>query len=162
MPPIFWLKTMKKITFVLIAFVFLAVLFFPCLFIRDMTGDVIVKPLIGEVNLRIRYIHSVQKTPVEEYLKVKTFGKIKLYETRYQSFGVGLPFLGSEGEFYQDGDFYVMDMEREFKSLILRVGQTTDLTLEVDGDVLPLYKTLPVGARVEILKKPYIIGKFFS
>ena len=152
---------MKKNILILIAFVFLAVLFFPCLFIRDMSGDILVEPLIGESKIKISYIHSVQKTPVEEYLKVKAFGKIKLYETRYQSFGVGLPFLESEGVFYQDGDYYVMDMERTFNDLALRVGKGTNLTLEADGVFLPLYKTLPSGARVEMFTKPYIIGKFF-
>lgn len=152
---------MKKIIIILIPIILLLILFFPCLFIRDMSGNILVKPLIGEAKLKISYIHSVQKTPVEEYLKIKPFDDIELYETRYQSFGVGLPFLESEGDFYQDGDFYVMDMEREFNDLALRIGKGTNLTIEVDGEVFPLYKTLPSGARVEIFTKPYIIGQFF-
>lgn len=95
-------------------------------------------------------------------MEIERFEKIKLYETRYQSFGVGLPFLESEGEFHQEGNFYVMEMDREFKDLVLRVGKDTNLTLEANGEVFPLYKTLPAGARVEIYTQPFIIGRFFK
>lgn len=156
------MKTNTVISFAIIfAIVVLIVLFFPCLFIRDMSGDIFTKPLINPVDLKISYIHSVQKTPVEEYLKVERLGTIRLYETHYRSFGVGLPFLESEGEFYQEGDRYVLKMNREFKSLALRVGVETDLTIEAAGNTFHIYKMLPVGARVEIFAKPYIIGRFF-
>lgn len=153
---------MKKIALIIIPIIILIVLFFPCLFVRDMSSYVLIKPLVNTVNLKISYIHSVQKTPVEEYLEVGMYGKIKLYETRYQSFGVGMPFLESEGDFHQEGDFYVMDMEREFNDLVLRVGKDTNLTLDANGEVFPLYKTLPAGARVEIYTKPFVIGRFFK
>lgn len=121
-----------------------------------------VRPMISDVNLKISYIHSVQKTPIEEYLKIERSGKIRLYETHYQSFGVGLPFLEEEGEFHQEGNIFVLKMNREFKDLALGVGKDTELTLEIDDTVLPLYKMIKAGQRVTIAVRPYLIGKFLE
>ena len=153
---------MKRIIVISLAVVILVILFFPCLFIRNISGFLIIKPLIGDVDLKINYIHSVQKTPVEECLKINKFDKIRLYETRYQSFGVGLPFSEEDGEFHQEGNFFVLKMNRQFKNLFLRVGKETNLTLNVDGDILPVYRTMAIGSRVEIYVEPFIIGRFFK
>ena len=90
--------------------------------------------------LSISFIHSVQKTPVEEYLTVDdSLSELVLNSTRYHSFGVGLPFMESDGEFYQDGDDFVMDhMNRHFDSLSLRTGLGTKLTLELDNQSYPV------------------------
>ena len=100
----------------------------------------------------IRFIHSVQKTPVEEDLRVDDeVSGFVLDRTRYQSFGVGLPFLASEGEFRVDGDFFIMDgMERRFPRLSLRTGAGTELTLVLDGTEERLFEKLPVGSRVDL------------
>ena len=100
----------------------------------------------------IRFIHSVQKTPVEEDLRVNDeLSGFVLDATRYQSFGVGLPFLASEGEFRVDGDFFIMDgMERRFPRLSLRTGAGTELTLVLDGTEERLFEKLPVGSRVDL------------
>ena len=74
-----------------------------------------------------------------------------LDRTRYQSFGVGLPFLASEGEFRAEGDFFVMDgMERRFPRLSLRAGVGTELTLVLDGTEEKLFEKLPAGSRVDL------------
>ena len=101
----------------------------------------------------IRFIHSVQKTPVEEDLRVNDeLSGFVLDATRYQSFGVGLPFLASEGEFRTEGEFFVMDdMERRFPSLSLRTGVGTELTLVLDGTEEKLFEKLPPGSRVDLL-----------
>lgn len=153
---------MKKFILAIISIIILIIFLFPCLFIRNTSGNLIVKPLISEVNLKISYIHSVQKTPIEEFLKIKRFEKIKLYETKYQSFGVGLPFLENEGEFSQEGDFYILKMNREFQNLTLRYGKGTNLTLDIDNEILPVYKEMAVGSKIEIFVAPFIIGKFFK
>ena len=121
-----------------------------------------VRPMINDVNVKISYIHSVQKTPVEEFLKIERFGKITLYETHYQSFGVGLPFSAKDGEFHQEGNVYVLKMQRELKDLALRVGKDTKLALTVDDEYLPLYEIMNVGQRVTIYVRPYMIGEFLE
>lgn len=110
--------------------------------------------------LSISFIHSVQKTPVEEYLTVDdSMSELVLNSTRYHSFGVGLPFMESDGEFYQDGDDFVMDhMNRHFDSLSLRTGLGTKLTLEFDNQSYPVYENHETGYRVDIFIAPRAYG----
>lgn len=130
----------------------------PTLFIRA-NGSIIAmgRGEIGE-PISIKFIHSVQKTPVLENLAVDKEGLI-LHSTVYQSFGVGLPFLASEGNFYKEGSYYVLDnMERHFKSLTLRVGVGTKLTLYLGGRSYPLYEKYPAGTPIDIYVKPLLKG----
>jgi len=94
-------------------------------------GEVLAAQVKDEVPLTIRFIHSVQKTPVEEFLTVHADGHFHLTGTRYQSHGVGLPFLPEEGQFRREGDYFVLDMERDYPSLSLRTGVGTQLRIEV-------------------------------
>ena len=103
----------------------------------------------------IRFLHSVQKTPVWENLQVEQDGTLTLLSTRYQSFGVGLPFLESEGDFHEEGDYFVFDhMNRHFPQLTLRTGVGTRLTLSVAGREYRLYEAYPPGTRVDIVVLP--------
>lgn len=104
----------------------------------------------------IRFIHSVQKTPVEENLALDADGhSFVLHSTKYQSFGVGLPFLQEEGHFRQEGNFYIMDdMERHFQNLTLRVGVGTELTIFLGGQEYRLYESFPPGTPVDIFVSP--------
>ena len=103
----------------------------PYLFVKAGGNRVAMIQAEPGTSFAIRFIHSVQKTPVEEYLAVDADGHgFVLHSTKYQSFGVGLPFLEGEGDFRQEGDYYIMDnMERHFPSLTLRTGVGTKLTL---------------------------------
>ena len=99
-----------------------------------------------------RFIHSVQKTPVEEFFMVndECSGFI-LKSTRYQSFGVGLPFLESDGIFRREGDYFIMDnLNRPIKNLDLRPGIGTELTVTIDNQELQLYQLVPLGSLVRI------------
>ena len=151
---------MKKIIACLFVVGILAILFFPCLFIRTASKELLVCPVFSDIDFKSTYIHSVQKTPVAELFKITPTGKIKLYETRYRSYGVGLPFLKSEGNFSQEGDEFVLTMNREFDNIAIRPGVGTEQTLFVNEQELSLYQMLPMGERVEIFVKPYFIGKF--
>ena len=128
----------------------------PTLFVTGADGIVAVLPCRPHLPLTIRFLHSVQKTPVEENLIVNdAMNGFVLQSTRYQSFGVGLPFLASEGDFYHDGNYFVMDMERFFPALTLRTGVGTQLTLTVDGREYRLHEKLPPGSRIDLLIAPY-------
>lgn len=108
----------------------------------------------------VRFIHSVQKTPVEEDLVADAearggVGEFRLLRTRYQSFGVGLPFWLSEGEFHEEGDFFVFDhMDRHYRSVSLRTGVGTQLTLYTEAGALRLYEMFPPGTRVDLCIAP--------
>jgi hypothetical protein len=132
------------------------VLTLPCLVLRA-GGD---RLYIGEVAvgfpLSLRFIHSVQKTPVEEFLAVKEGCRsFVLNATKYQSFGVGLPFDKKEGEFHQEGDFYwLRGQNREFDRLDLRTGVGTELTINIGGRSFPLYEQYKPGTLVTVELMP--------
>lgn len=72
----------------------------------------------------IYFTHSVQKTPVEEFFRINGVDDMTMTHTRYQSYGVGLPYLPSEGKFTslkKEGRFDV-EMNRPFKSVKLRTA----------------------------------------
>ena len=61
----------------------------PALFLCADGETMVLAPQIrGEVPLTIHFIHSVQKTPVEEFLTAHADGHFHLSGTRYQSHGV--------------------------------------------------------------------------
>ena len=100
--------------------------------------------------LTISFIHSVQKTPVIEELEFDGDNFI-LLRTRYQSQGVGLPFMESDGKFYRDGDFFIMDeMNRTIENLQLRTGVGTNLTVTLNGQKFKLYEKFPAGTKILI------------
>ena len=107
-----------------------------------------------KTSLIIRFIHSVQKTPVIEELEFDGEDFI-LLRTRYKSHGVGLPFMESDGVFREEGDWFVMDeMNRRIKNLSLRTGVGTELTLELNGKTFELYKKYPAGTKIVINSAP--------
>ena len=103
-----------------------------------------------------RFIHSVQKTPVEEFFVInEDCSGFILKSTRYQSFGVGLPFLESDGNFRREGDNFIMDnLNRQIKTLELRPGVGTELTITIDNQKLPLYQIVPLGSLIRVLIIP--------
>ena len=72
----------------------------------------------------VRFIHSVQKTPVEEFLTV-----------------------------YPDGHF-ILDMDRDYDTLSLRTGVGTELTITVGGTDYRLYERYPDGTRIDLVAAP--------
>ena len=108
-----------------------------------------------------RFIHSVQKTPVEEYFVVNDdCNGFILKSTRYRSFGVGLPFLESDGNFRREGDDFIMDdLNRPIQTLDLRPGLGTELTLTINNQEILLYQLVSLGSfvRVSIIRN-YELG----
>ncbi len=138
--------------FALVAFDILSA---PALFMQaDGTKTVLVRQIRDEVPLTIHFIHSVQKTPVEEFLTAHADGHFHLTGTRYQSHGVGLPFLPEEGAFRQEGDYFVLDMDRDYSELSLRTGVGTELVIEAGGARISVYEMYPVGTRIDLVVAP--------
>lgn len=103
-------------------------------------------------TIEYEFTHSVQKTPVEEYFIVKGPNNILMHYTRYQSLGVGLPFLPSEGKFSQteDGHFIVV-MDRPFTKVSLRIAKEAKPRLFYSGKEITLCKVFEPGSLVEII-----------
>ena len=127
----------------------------PALFLQaDGKKIVLVRQIRDEVPFMIRFIHSVQKTPVEEFLTAHADGHFHLSGTRYQSHGVGLPFLPEEGAFRQEGEYFILDMDRDYSEMSLRTGVGTELTITVGEQVIPAYEMYPVGTRIDLVVAP--------
>ena len=127
----------------------------PALFLQaDGKKIVLARQIRDEVPFTIHFIHSVQKTPVEEFLTAHADGHFHLSGTRYQSHGVGLPFLPEEGAFRQEGDYFVLDMDRDYPALSLRTGVGTELTITAGDQTLPAYEMYPVGTRIDLVVAP--------
>ena len=137
---------------VLVAFDILSA---PALFLHaDGAKIVLVRQIRDAVPFTIHFIHSVQKTPVEEFLTAHADGHFHLTGTRYQSHGVGLPFLPEEGTFRQEGEYFILDMDRDYSEMSLRTGVGTELTITAGEQVIPAYEMYPVGTRIDLVVAP--------
>lgn len=148
--------------------IFLAVIFYIAesyeekIFVIAETGSE--EKIITSVNaekdlpLTIKFIHSVQKTPVTEELKFN--GKeFVLLRTKYKSHGVGLPFMNSDGDFSIEDGFFVMDnMNRQIKRLELRTGTGTKHTINLAGQEIKLYEEVPPGTKIKFVFKSKILN----
>lgn len=132
----------------------------PCLVVRAAGERVAIVEARPELPFSIHFIHSVQKTPVLENLEVnESRDGFTLLSTKYQSFGVGLPFLAEEGDFREEGDYYVFDhMDRHFRDLSLRTGVGTQLTLTVGSHEYRLFERYAPGTRIDLAIMPFYRG----
>lgn len=129
----------------------------PWVFVQSGTEVLLAFPAKEQARFSIRFIHSVQKTPVLENLMVNdTYTGFQLVSTKYQSFGVGLPFLANEGVFRQEGNYFILDhMDRKFGQLALRTGVGTQLTILYQGAAYPVYQRLTEGSKIDLYIAPY-------
>ena len=135
----------------------LSVFLTPCFVVRAAGERVAMVEAREGLPFSIHFIHSVQKTPVLENLEVNDERDgFTLVSTKYKSFGVGLPFLAEEGDFREEGDYYVFDhMDRHFRTLALRTGVGTQLTLTVAGREYRLYERYAPGTRIDLSIVPF-------
>lgn len=140
---------MKKLLFALLALVFLTMTTHqPKIFLGTESKTIFVADYQENLPVTINFMHSVQKTPVIEELELRN-GELVLLRTKYKSFGVGLPFDASDGKFYRDGEWFIMDnMNRHFKNLEMRTGKGTQLKITVNGREFELYKKFPLGTKI--------------
>jgi hypothetical protein len=98
----------------------------------------------------LRFVHSVERTPVLEKYRVDRQNNLVLYATEYESFGVGLPFLASEGKFTAIDGRFILEMNRVFPTVSLRTWPEGQLTLTARSQQHRLYQMLPSGSMVRL------------
>ena len=113
-------------------------------------------PADAGTEFSTRFIHSVQKTPVEEFFAVNDARDgFVLLRTRYRSFGVGLPFLPTDGSFRREGDAFVMDgMNRPMPEIQFRPGLSTDLKITLPDEEILLADRVPIGSLIRVAIVP--------
>jgi len=123
-----------------------------CLLIES-SGQANHSILLGQVrDFSLKYVHSVEKTPVIENFHIREDGKLILKSTYYRSYGVGLPSLPGEGKLTisADGWFRLEGLHREFQDIRVRVGPEAKLVLEYEKKEYPLFEWYPSGSLVII------------
>ena len=98
-----------------------------------------VYPLANGKTFSVRYIHSVQKTPVLEIFFINTEGVIELRETIYEDFGAGLPFLMDGKKVFSSGGgkFRISGYAQPLRQIIFRIGRFADYHLLVRNKEIP-------------------------
>lgn len=119
--------------------------------VKTESGTCLTLPVKPGETFSLRFIHSVHKTPVWENFIVKDTDTLLLTSTEYQSYGVGMPSLPSEGVFTQLGDrFSLSNLNRQFRQIPVRVGPEAQLTLVYHEQEYPVYEYFAPGTLVTI------------
>ncbi len=133
--------------------------------IRAGTGGPLLKtfPVTPGERITYRYIHSVERTPVDEIMEVAPNDHLVVRETVYQDFGAGLPGESHEidGNFSldaADGRFTISGMSRDIPLWEVRVAFTAQQTLEVRGKAMRLDSLAPPTSLlvIDIVTRPRI------
>lgn len=106
---------------ILVLLMIIPVLLFPISTLvvgRQNKSDVFFIPLFKDKAFSYFYIHSVQKTPVQEHFVSAPDNSLILTSTEFKSLGVGLPFMADEGTFENNqGQFLITDLNRKFSQI---------------------------------------------
>ncbi|MBN2124063.1 MAG: DUF1850 domain-containing protein [Deltaproteobacteria bacterium] len=125
----------------------------PTLCIRDhLTSRILLEvPLPWGDTFTIRYIHSVDRTPVFEVFRAVLGEGLVLEETYFRMFGAGMGHWEGRGEIVQAGEWIkIRDIRQPLGRFLLRVGSPgVDHTVLLDGRQWNLSE-LAAGRRVEV------------
>ena len=101
------------------------------LLLHDQKGNLLYEyPLTEGACFGIRFIHSVAKSPVEDWFCQQN-KKLFLEKTIYHDFGAGLPYKPEKGEqmTFGNGHIVISGIHREIPSFDQRVGRIAEHTL---------------------------------
>jgi len=153
------------------SFFVLGVLFLLCspvhfLVIRSANGSIIDSYQLGSgEEFAVRYIHSVQKTPVIEVFRVDFGEGIELRETVYTDFGAGLPFLLEGSAVFESGGgkFRIYGIKKLLSDVVFRVGRFADYNLLLRGREIPFTQFEKPGnpLRFSGEKHPFLFAFFY-
>lgn len=99
------------------------------------------------------YIHSVDKTPVTGYFLITAGKGIKPVETRFESYGPGLPSM-ERGVKAEGGQFRVTSHSGEMAHLSFFVSPMTHQVMQFKGETLD-FSSFPEGEVMTIGVKSY-------
>jgi len=103
----------------------------------------------------IDYIHSSDKTPIQDIFEISGEGILVLIEERFSWYGAGLEHLSWEkASVVYEKDCTRVLLHREFPSLRLRVGRVAQHRLTVRGTVIFLSDIARGGELLKIWAEP--------
>ena len=91
---------------------------------KELSGQAVLRlPLQSDETFTIRYIHSVDKTPVFEIFETDHKGRLTLQATYFKMFGAGMGHWQGRGFIDFDGKWtWIKNIHEPLGSFILRVG----------------------------------------
>ncbi|MGE5592386.1 MAG: DUF1850 domain-containing protein [Betaproteobacteria bacterium] len=103
-------------------------------------------------RFEVRFIHSVEQTPVREVFAVGPDLAIYLVETVYESFGAGLPTTADEGaRFVLDGGkITITGLHRRIGELRLAVSSVPGHALAIPGETVMLASLAEPGTALTL------------
>lgn len=118
----------------------------PALVITSEKGTVLRRIPLEDGIFIHHFVHSVHKTPVDEYFEVHGTS-LDLTEVRYDTYGVGMP--SDEGEAFslKDGRFSVK-LHRSFSRLPIRVSFLPDHGIIAGGRLHAFSEMVPPGSAI--------------
>ncbi|MDZ5470390.1 DUF1850 domain-containing protein [Bacillus sp. 31A1R] len=137
----------------------IAILFFipykqALVFQYQNTEEVLVYlPFSKDYEFKIKYTHSIHLSDVVEYFTINDKSQMKLYELEYEDFAIGMPENASGDEIFEqkNGKYYIKNMNREFDSIDMRIGQVkANHTLIYKNGEFPLKKVIKPGTWVRM------------
>jgi len=112
----------------------------------------------GEV-FRFRYIHSVSKTPVEGFFEVEKDGFLRIVETRFPSYGPGLPH--AEGEKVLGEGWISVKGETKLERFTFLFSPLNHPFLMLKGRELELTSKMNEGEVLEVYIRRYPLVLLF-
>lgn len=116
----------------------------PALVIRNGRGETLARIICRDGTFIHRYVHSVHLSDVDEEYTIEGDGGLRLTATRFDTLGVGIPF-DAEGGFSQEGNRFVLRMDRRYRSLPIRVSPIPGHVVVTGGRVYPLSTWIAPG-----------------
>jgi hypothetical protein len=126
----------------------------PTLTIRNERGKVLARLACEDGRFVHRYVHSVHLSDVDEEYSIKPDGSLRLTATRFDTLGVGIPY-DAEGGLSQDGNRFVLRMDRRYRSLPVRVSPLPGHGIVTGGRIYPLSDWIGPGELI-VLEARYI------
>ncbi len=103
------------------------------------------------------YIHSIEKVPVEGVFAVETDGTLRVVETRFPSYGAGLPFQAADKS--ADGKWMVAPSGQRLPEFSFYVSPINQATIRIGTKTLNLTTLIDSGdvVTVAVQRCPYLL-----
>ena len=125
------------------------------------TGEkVLLFPLTEGEEFSVRFTHSVNRRPVQDFLTVRDGGFVVL-RSRYDAFGAGMPVADEEGArliIRPDTSLELIDINRRLNEFTVFAGTVADHHVEVRGTLFRLSELVKPGEPVkfQVTKLSYL------
>lgn len=112
------------------------------------------EPLEEDGVFSVSYIHSVNKTNVEEYYRLED-DCIYLFKARYRSFGAGVATEIEPGQTlrYEDGYMVIENIHNALPDLFYKVGTVSDPLIHIGQHIWHMKELAPSLTSVRFLVK---------